>query len=163
MQGRGDSACKLRPTFPFCTETIFYSLWPKRMTLLTNHRLNTHPESASLGNYAPLLSMQLGQSLLNSVIPFQDTQCGKTMICIAHLTVGHFQAAPPIVMENLNQLSWPEGQLCYQALHAAYFPWMLVFSNLTPGAADLTPLLLKSSFSFSICLSGIQVSLLAYF
>ncbi len=154
MQGRGDSACKLCPTFPFCTETIFYSLWPKRMALLTNHRLNTHPESASLGNYAPLL---------NSVIPFQDTQCGKTMICIAHLTVGHFQAAPPIVMENLNQLSWPEGQLCYQALHAAYFPWMLVFSSLTPGAADLTLLLLKSSFSFSICLSGIQVSRLANF
>lgn len=118
---------------------------PKRMALLTNHRLththiHTHPESASLGNYVPLLSMQLrsSQSLLISVIPFQDTQCGKTMICITHLTVGLFHAAPPIVMENLNQLSWAEGQLCYQALSAAYFPWVFVFSCLTPGAADLS-------------------------
>lgn len=80
---------------------------------------------------------------------------------ISRLTVYLFHAAPPIVMENLNQLSWAEGQLCYQALPAAYFPWVLiplVFSCLTPGTVDLCRYYWRAAFlflSFSYHMSGL--------
>lgn len=150
----GSAHCRGGVPLPADSTSLFHSVL-KRMALLTNHRhTHTHTpwECKSWKLCATAFhaaQIQFNQSLLNSVTLFQDTQCGKTMICIAHLTVCLFHAAPPIFMENLNQLSWAEGQLCYQAFPAAYFPWVLiplVFSCLTPGAVDLSRYYWRAAF-----------------